>query len=79
MTPYKVDIGQTDVYDNGIWNCNLESLSENKDVEYEEDIEISSNIDLQFVEQPKLSLQEPVNLEVEEGETRTFQCQVCFI
>ena len=65
-----VKIEQTDVYDIGIWSCNLESLPN------ERYLSTASNIDLRFVEQPKLSMREPVNLEVEDGEIHTFKCQV---
>ena len=59
----------------------MSNSDEKYEFEYEYDnnyVESSSNIHLRFIEQPKLSLQEPVNLDVEEGETRIFQCQVCF-
>jgi hypothetical protein len=65
-----VKIDQTDVYDIGIWSCNLESLPN------ERYLSTASNIDLRFVEQPKLSMQEPVNLKVEDSEIHTFKCQV---
>ena len=80
MSPWKIEkkssntclvkIDQTDVYDIGIWSCNLESLPN------ERYLSTASIIDLRFVEQPKLSMREPVNLVVEDGETHTFKCQV---
>ena len=68
-----VNIDQTDVYEIGIWNCNLESLSNSGNEKY---LSTASNIDLRFIQQPKLSMQEPGNLNVEEGEIHTFTCQV---
>ncbi len=67
-----VTIDSVSLNEVGDWTCTMESLPESGN-KYSQD---SRKVELRRIRQPRLSLQEPVILEIDEGEHHTFTCDI---